>query len=214
MKLVRQTKSVLRALKKDLSGNTELKPIITSFEYSLRNVFDVNSDTKIKWADLRYSKEIWDHFNKALDKQVKLEYDVFPNRGFKVDPKLCFVLMPFDNSFKPVYSKAIKQAVKKARMKAKRADEIFATTPIVQDVWEYINKAALIVADVTDRNPNVFYEVGLAHALPKRLVILTQKKEDVPFDIQHIRWIKYKNDSRGRDELSKKLYRTIKSVMA
>ncbi|MCH8135750.1 MAG: hypothetical protein IIB77_07210 [Proteobacteria bacterium] len=87
--------------------------------------------------------------------------------------------------------------MKKAKLNPKRADQIFRSTPIIQDIWELINKSVILIADVTERNPNVFYEVGLSHALPKQLIIISQKKEDVPIDIQHIRWIKYTNTKRS-----------------
>ncbi len=214
MRLVRQTKVNLKKLKKGLTNEVELKEILESLELSLKNIFNVESETTVKWNDLGYSKPIIEHFKKELENKIRQEYDLFPKRNIEYDNKLCFILMPFDPKFKTVYFKGIKPAVKKAKLISKRADEIFAPKPIVQDIWEYINRATLIIADVTERNPNVFYEVGLSHAIPKRLIILTQKKEDVPFDIQHIRWILYKNDGKGRKVLSGKLYNAIKSVMA
>jgi len=214
MKLVRNTKSILKKLKNSLKQNPELKHIIVTLESSLKNIFDVNSDTNQKWNELPYCLETLQRFQRELDKKNKLEFDLFPRRDFGVDPKLCFVLMPFDTKFKLVYSKGIKPAIRKAKLIPKRADNIFDIRPVVQDIWEYINKAQLIIADLTEKNPNVFYEVGLSHAVPKRLIILTQKKEDVPFDLQYLRWIPYKNTLSGRKELSNALYLTIKKALS
>lgn len=213
-KLVRDTKRSLRALKRHVSNDNGLLTIIDNLASSLTNVFDIDSETSVKWSEINVAKQIWQQFRNELEKKIKQEFDLFPQRSFVIDQKLCFVLMPFNPSFDSVYNKAIRPAVTKSKMKAKRADEIFRPTSIVQDIWEYINRASLIIADVTDRNPNVFYEVGLGHAIPKRLIILTQKKEDVPFDIQHIRWIRYDNTTRGLRELRTKLRKTIKSVLA
>lgn len=214
LKLIRDTKSSLKKLKKTLKNETDLLKILRNLESSLKNILNVNSDTRIKWNDLTYCKQTFEHFKKELDRKIKLEYDLFPKRDFEIEQKLCFILMPFDRKFNQVYSQGIKPAVRKAKMNAKRADEIFASTPVVQDIWEYINKASLVIADVTDRNPNVFYEVGLSHALPKLLIILTQNKEDVPFDLQHIRWIRYTNTKSGRKKMTSQLYRTIKTELA
>lgn len=214
LRLVKEAKKYLRLLKRTLSNDHHLRPILDDLETSLQSVFNIESDTNTKWLDVGRSKENWKRFKEELDKKIKLKYDLFPNRDFEIDQKLCFVLMPFDKSFNPVYAKAIKPAVRKAKMKAKRADEIFKSPVVVQDIWEYVNKAALIVADVTGKNPNVFYEAGLAHALPKHVIILTQERGDVPFDIQHIRWIKYQNSVTGRNKLTKELYRAIKSILS
>jgi len=214
MKLVRNTKKILKKLKTSLKKNPELKDIIVNLESSLKNIFDVKSGTDQKWNELQYCLETLQRFQRELDKKIKLEFDLFPRRDFDEDPKLCFVLMPFDTKFKLVYNKGIKPAIRKAKLNPKRADKIFDIQPVVQDIWEYINKAKLIVADLTDRNPNVFYEVGLSHAVPKKLIILTQKKEDVPFDLQHIRWIRYTNTVTGRKALSSELSKTIKKVLS
>lgn len=214
LKLIRQTKSALRSLKKELKNKSDLTKILKQLEISLKNIFDVDSDTKTKLEDLNYSKNIWGHFRKELDKQIKQEYDLFPRRNFEINSKLCFVLMPFHQDFKKVYREGITPAVKKAKLNPKRADQIFRSTPIIQDIWELINKSVILIADVTERNPNVFYELGLSHALPKQLIIISQKKEDVPFDIQHIRWIKYTNTKSGRKTLSSKLLKAIKTELS
>lgn len=213
-KLVRDTKRALRSLKQIISNDVGLLALVENLTSTLKNVFDIDSDTRVKWSEISAAKQIWQQFKAELDNKIRQEYDLFPQRTFEIDHKLCFVLMPFDKSFDDVYSKAIKPAVTRAKLKAKRADEIFTPTPIVKDIWEYINKSAIIIADATDRNPNVFYEMGLAHALPKRLIILTQKKEDVPFDVQYIRWIKYTNDVSGRKELTAKVKKAIDVLQA
>ena len=213
LQLVRENKNALRKLRNIFRNESSLIGILSGLESSLSNIYYVESDTKVKWDNLQICTQTFTHFKKELDKKMKEEYDVFHGRDFEIDKKLCFILMPFDPKFKPVYTKAIKPAVKKAKLNPKRADEIFAVRSVIQDVWEYINKSALLIADLTERNPNVFYEVGLSHALPRKLIIITQRKEDVPFDLQHIRWIKYKNDVSGRKELTRKLYRAMKAQL-
>ena len=73
-----------------------------------------------------------------------------------------------------------------------RADnDIFGTGKIMDQVWSGINNAKVLVAELTKRNPNVFYELGLAHALKKPVVLVSSNEEDVPFDLKHIRVIYY-----------------------
>jgi hypothetical protein len=218
VKLVRKDKSALRALKKNLSRNTALTSILQQLQYSLARLHKVETPTELKWQALGTSKQIWAQFRAELDRQVKSEYDMFRKREFEPDPRLCFVLMPFDKPearqkpFMQVY-KVIRSAVRQAKLKCKRADQIFGVKPIVQDIWESINKAALIIADLTGRNANVFYEAGLSHALPKKLVLLAQTMDDVPFDVRHIRIILYSNSNNRRKKLKKELYKTIKSAL-
>lgn len=104
----------------------------------------------------------------------------------------CFVMQPFAPPLGDYYEKIYKPAIEKAGMKPVRADaEIFATGKIMDQVWQGINAAKVLVAELTTRNPNVFYELGLAHALRKPVVLISAKEEDVPFDLQHIRVIYY-----------------------
>ena len=104
----------------------------------------------------------------------------------------CFVMQPFAAPLGDYYDKICKPAIEKAGLRPVRADaEIFATGKIMDQVWQGINAAKVLVAELTTRNPNVFYELGLAHAMKKPVVLVSAKEEDVPFDLQHIRVIYY-----------------------
>lgn len=104
----------------------------------------------------------------------------------------CFVMQPFAAPLGDYYEKVYKPAIEKAGLRPVRADaEIFATGKIMDQVWSGINAAKVLVAELTSRNPNVFYELGLAHAMKKPVVLVSAKEEDVPFDLQHIRVIYY-----------------------
>ena len=102
-----------------------------------------------------------------------------------------FVLMPFDESFRDVYQLGIKAACKEAGGYCERVDEQIFVESILERVYNQIDKADLLIADMTGRNPNVFYEVGYAHALGKRVFLLTQKADDIPFDLKHYPHIVY-----------------------
>lgn len=118
---------------------------------------------------------------KKISKGVKIE------RG-----DTCFVMMPFADPIGGYYKAIYESAITKAGLRPIRADdEIFATGKIIDQVWSGITAAKVLVAELTGRNPNVFYELGLAHALNKPVVLVSSNQSDVPFDLQHIRVIYY-----------------------
>lgn len=121
------------------------------------------------------------------------------------DPGLCFVLMPFGKKFDPVW-KIIHETAEgeEFNLTCIRADHISKPGNIMEDVLEYIVSAGTVIADLTDRNPNVFYELGIAHAIkPSSAVyLLSQSMDFIPFDLRHLRCLVYKPDL---SDLGKKL---------
>jgi len=104
----------------------------------------------------------------------------------------CFVVMPFGSPIGGYFHAVYEPAIKKAGLEAVRADaEIFGTGKIIDQIWSGINAAKVLVAELTTKNPNVFYELGLAHALDKPVVLVSSNEADVPFDLRHIRVIYY-----------------------
>ena len=103
----------------------------------------------------------------------------------------CFVMMPFGEWFDKYYQEIYVPAIKDAGFEPVRADELFTTGSVVEQIWEQIEKAKLLLADLTGKNPNVFYELGLAHAARQPVVFTASNVEDVPFDLRHLRVIIY-----------------------
>ena len=93
--------------------------------------------------------------------------------------------MPFSGEFDDVYQLGIKEVCKSAGAYCERVDEQIFHESILERVYNQIAKADFIIADMTGRNANVFYEVGYAHALGKRTILLTRGAEDIPFDLKH-----------------------------
>jgi hypothetical protein len=96
-----------------------------------------------------------------------------------------FVLMPFDASFSDIYKFGIKGAAEDVDAYAERLDEQIFVEGMLDRMFNQISRADVVVADMTGRNPNVFYEVGYAHALGKITLLLTQNADDIPFDLKH-----------------------------
>jgi len=99
--------------------------------------------------------------------------------------------MPFSEEFDDVYKLGIKPACENVGAYAERVDEQLFKETILQRIYNQIAKADIIVSEMTGRNPNVFYETGYAHALGKNVILLTQKSEDIPFDLKHYPHIVY-----------------------
>lgn len=132
----------------------------------------------------------------------------------KLDQKLCFVLMPFGHPFDTNYHKVIKPAAANAGLEAVRSDEIYSTKPIIQDIWARIWQAKVVIAEVTGKNPNVNYELGLCHALGIPTIIIAKNIDDVPFDYRHRRCIIYRvDDTDWGEKLRSDLSNTIQVVM-
>lgn len=127
----------------------------------------------------------------------------------------CFVMMPFSDPQGQYYEKIYKPAIEKAGMAPVRADdEIFGTGKIIDQIWSGINSAKVLIAELTGRNPNVYYELGLAHALQKPVVLVSSNEEDVPFDLNHIRVIYYDvNDPFWGSKLIEKVAENILSAI-
>jgi hypothetical protein len=122
-----------------------------------------------------------------------------------------FVLMPFTGNFFANYQAVIKPVAQEFKCNIKQANEIHKADVIIDSVYSEIRQADFLIADATGRNPNVFYEIGYAHALGKKVIIIVQDPKDIPFDIARIRYIKYSPDAR--DLLAEDLRKFIKETL-
>lgn len=136
---------------------------------------------------------------------------VFEVPDTAIDPSLVAVMMPFGPSFNPVYE-AIKQASAHAGLTCQRASDIWNNAVIIQDIFALIYRANIVVCDFSGKNPNVFYEAGIAHTLGKHVVPITQHQSDVPFDIQHHRYVSYLNNQEGLAQLTYKLHERFSTL--
>ena len=114
----------------------------------------------------------------------------------------CFVIMPFLPSYQTLYDKVIRPAVEETGMICIRADEVFTKSQITHEIWKQIRSCRLVLAELTGKNPNVLYELGLAHAIGKPSIIITRNQDDVPFDLKALRYLYYDtNDPYWGDNL-------------
>ena len=114
----------------------------------------------------------------------------------------CFVAMPFSVGFSNEVFDAISCALEEFNIECHRGDEVIRGGEVMNDVLSGLATAELVIVDLTEQNPNVFYELGIAHTTrcAEFVWLLTQHKRYVPFDVAPYRWIEY---SLGDEGLSK-----------
>jgi hypothetical protein len=128
--------------------------------------------------------------------------------------EICFTIMPFGGWFDTYYETIFLPAIEDAGLEPHRADDLYRPSTITQDIWTYTKRAKLILADLTGKNPNVFYELGMAHALAKPAILVTETLGDVPFDLRALRVIEYsKLDPDWGSALQTKIRKSIAEVL-
>ena len=140
---------------------------------------------------------------------------IFQGRDFVIDNQMVFVLSPFEDPFNEIYEDHIKPSIGSiGGFRCSRADDIYDNRPIIEDVWMCINRARIVISELTGRNANVFYETGIAHTVGKEVVLITQSMDDVPFDLRHLRCIVYEYTPRGIRNLESNLKSTVLNILA
>lgn len=108
------------------------------------------------------------------------------------DLPLCFVIMPFRADLNFFYLYLRRHLQEKHRLRVERGDHRILTIPLLEKIRGQIQEAEVVIADITGRNPNVFYELGMSHSAEKPVILLTQDPiEEVPSDIRHFEFIRY-----------------------
>lgn len=135
----------------------------------------------------------------------------FDNVGMRQDT-LIAVMMPFGAEFTPVYA-SLQSAAQTVGTETMRADDLWEHQFIVQDIVSLIARSRLVICDCSGRNPNVFYEIGIAHSLGKQVILIVQNEADIPFDLRHIRYLRYLNNSEGLDTLGREIGQRIQTIL-
>ncbi|MDE3259672.1 MAG: hypothetical protein OYM47_17720 [Gemmatimonadota bacterium] len=137
-------------------------------------------------------------------------------RNFNVEnirPK-AFVVMQFSEPYNDVYYDVIKKVCHELEIEVARIDEASGPGIIISDITREINESHLIIADITPRNPNVFYEVGYAHALSKPTILIAEKGTDLPFDVSPFRTLFYENSIGGKGRLEEGLRKHVQAIFS
>lgn len=165
-------------------------------EYVAKHCSDVGEDISSEVSDGR---------------KILFAPSIFSIPSESVDKDLVSVMMPFKSELRDVY-KTIREAANEAGYKCTRVDDIWENSTVIQDVFSLIFRSQIVVCDFTGKNPNVFYEAGIAHTLGKHVIPITQSDDDIPFDLQHHRYAKYLNNGEGLEKLKQELVSRLNTL--
>lgn len=197
----------------DISFDAEVPPLQNRMMFEKRVELDIQNE-------FEFSRNHW--AVKDIDLYRFLLRNVRPRRQRpsvfqiaeheSIDRNLVSVMIPFDAAFDPVLQ-AIRQAAENVQLRSRRADDIWENAAIIQDVVAPIDKSLIVVCDCTGRNPNVFYEAGIAHTLGREVIIIAQSENDIPFDLRHLRYIRYHNNGEGLAALTEALQSKMQAIL-
>jgi hypothetical protein len=137
-------------------------------------------------------------------------------RDFKIQSKKpkVFVLLPFESPFEELYEDVIRKVCgDDLKLCVLKGDEQYGPGVIISDIESEIAESNIIIAEVTNGNPNVFYEVGFAKAINKFPILLAEESATLPFDISGFRTIKYQNSIHGKTKLESLLKKHVEAVL-
>lgn len=130
----------------------------------------------------------------------------------KLDISIAAVMVPFTPQFDDVRN-AMAQACRENHLTLKAADDVWEESILIDDIMNLIRTACIVIVDFSGKNPNVMYETGVAHALGKEVIPVSQSIDDVPFDVKHHRVLVYENNEAGRESLRKRLASRIRTIL-
>lgn len=126
-------------------------------------------------------------------------------------PKKCFVIMPFRDELVELYIHCIRPAAEEAGFECSRSDQFIGSSNITKEIINNIIDSDVIIADLSLKNPNVFYELGIAHSLCNKTIMVSNRDEEFPFDIKAYRLILYETGLSGGIKLKDELTNILKN---
>ena len=139
---------------------------------------------------------------------------VLHGESVEISPGTGFVLLPHVDEFREIYKYAIRPAMEANGLVVKKAEDIYRPGSILAQVWQEILTSEVIVADVSDRNPNVIYELGLCYGVRRCPILLVRDPSELPFNLRSLRYIEYKNTASGTADLKDTLSACIEEFLA
>ena len=124
-----------------------------------------------------------------------------------------FIAMQFSDPYNEVYRDAIEPIISEIGYEPVRVDDISGPGLILNDIWKQITEASVVIAEISEKNPNVYYELGAAHALGKPTILLAAKGTSLPFDVGPHRCIFYENTIPGRAKLQDALKSSLGAAL-
>jgi len=145
----------------------------------------------------------------AADAEMRKEQAQQDKKHVIQKPKRAFVVMPFDPEFNDIYILGIREVAEKLGIVVERADDVEHNQSIPDLIKERILKCDVVIAETSKLNPNVFYEVGLAHGVQKETILLCRDAKSIPFDLGSINHLVYSSIVELRERLEKRIRMTL-----
>lgn len=194
----------------------ELEYIRKNMEMQLYDVSRKLEENNKRWMDMNHlvissqNKSEIANYNKSqvVPNDFLKNFGITNPKDFDIDNKQVFVLTPFNDNYRGVYI-TIREVCLKLNLYCIRGDEEYIPNEIFPEMIKQIIKSRLIIANITGRNPNVMYELGVAHALGKPTIIVAKDFTDIPFDLNNKRIIIYKDE----EELQRRLETSITDML-
>ncbi len=137
---------------------------------------------------------------------------LFSDLAFSGGRPRAFVVMQFAEPYDTFYREVIQKQAEAAGFEVFRIDEKAGPGVIFQDIQREIEQAEIVIAEITPANPNVFYELGYAHALGKPTILLAQRGAQLPFDIRSFRVVFYNDTIGGKAEVERNLQNHLQAI--
>lgn len=162
-----------------------------------------------------------ENLQKADEKRSMLVKPLFKARSIEMKLDECFCILSFEEKRLKIFTKVIKPYLRdQFNIKAiKSGDNYNSNSDMIEDIWEKINEAAFIIADLSDNKPNVFYELGICHTLGKKVIQICDKESrdkdyngKLPFDINTRLTYFYENSGAGSEELKDNFEKCINQM--
>jgi hypothetical protein len=214
---------IRRQTEKKLKDRYDFDKHMVELEYMRKNMemqlYDVSrklEENDKRWMDMNHlvissqNHSETANFNKSqvVPNDFLKNFGIGKPKDYEIDNRQVFVLTPFNDNYRDIYV-TIREVCTRLNLNCIRGDEEYIPNEIFPQIIKQIIKSRLIIANITGRNPNVMYELGVAHALGKPTIVIAQDFTDIPFDLNNKRIIIYKDEN----ELQRKLEMSITDML-
>lgn len=173
----------------DQLNRAELHKLRESYELKIYDLMERLISNESRWKDTNHLL-LSAQEHKDLDKKKSFLAMNGVSNNEKIDKKSVFVMTPYHESFNGTF-RDIKETCSSIGLNAVRGDEEHITGDILTHTLKLIARSRLVIANIDGRNPNVFYELGIAHALNKDVILVSSSLEELPVDIKSQRIVVY-----------------------
>lgn len=194
----------------EVNKKIELDKLRESYESKIYELMERLISTESRWKDVNHLLLSAQNsgINLSRERVDFLKVNGITPEDTVIDKELVFILTPYHNKYNDTY-KTISDVCSSLGLKPTRGDEMHVSGDILSHTLNLMTKARIIIANIDGRNPNVFYELGIAHALNKSVILVSSSLNDTPVDIKSNRIILHSSESDLRINLSNSLAKVL-----